>query len=162
MAIVAQTHYNGLMLEMIASFVCGEPFARAQSGEVRGRYVVRRGECHSCGDCCRNIYLLHDERPIASLSAFRALQAEHPEYASFEPVDETSHGVRFRCHHLTAENRCAEYASRPAFCRNYPSEKGLLLGGQVSPNCGYRFEPLRRFHQVLADVSASTAREPGA
>ncbi|MBK8190653.1 MAG: YkgJ family cysteine cluster protein [Vampirovibrionales bacterium] len=144
------------MLEMITSFVCGESGGGPQTGEIQGRYTVRRGECHSCGDCCRNIYLLHDEKPIATVGDFRRLQAENPEYGSFEPLDETDHGVRFRCHHLTDENRCAQYASRPGFCRTYPSEKGVLLGGQLSPQCGYAFTPIRSFSQALADAARTT------
>ncbi len=137
------------MIEIIKSFIAPGLLESKQSGEVSGRYYTRHGACNTCGRCCTNIYLIHDEKTIESREEFEALQVDNPEYAFFSPVDDTEHGVRFRCGHLSAENRCNIYQDRPTFCKKYPSEKGILLGGELAKECGYWFEPRHSFDDVL-------------
>lgn len=134
------------MLGIIKHFL-SEP---AQTGSVTGRFYRRTGACRGCGRCCTQIYLVHGDETITTLDQFERLKPFNPDYASFEPVDETEHGLLFRCRHLQADARCAQYEKRPLFCRRYPSEASLLMGGALAETCGYRFEPLLSFREVLA------------
>jgi Fe-S-cluster containining protein len=128
----------------------GDP---AQFGVQIGQYYKRSGECHTCGKCCKDIFLIHEERTIESLDEFESLKSENPEYTHFIPVRETMDGLQFQCKHLSVENRCQIYLNRPDFCRKYPSEKTILLGGKLAEGCGYQFELLKSFNSVLDEVS---------
>ncbi|MDH4379770.1 MAG: YkgJ family cysteine cluster protein [Vampirovibrionales bacterium] len=123
--------------------------APPQSGEVEGQFYKRTGGCNQCGKCCTNIYLIHTDRPIQTEAEFEHLQRYEPEYASFKPIAADEHGLRFQCGHLQPDNTCEIYNERPSFCRKYPSEKGVLLGGQLATGCGYSFEVLQPFQSVL-------------
>ncbi len=124
-----------------------------QSGLVEGKYYRRSGTCGMCAKCCNNIYLVNGEKTIDSVEEFEQLQQSVPEYASFRPMAEDEHGVRFECVHLSPEKTCMIYEDRPNFCRTYPSEKVLLLGGELARGCGYRFEVIKPFQQVLQETA---------
>lgn len=136
--------------------VHGDP---SQSGVQMGQYYKRSGECHTCGKCCKDIFLIHEERTIESLEAFEILKEQNPEYTHFIPVRETVDGLQFQCKHLSSENRCLIYQNRPDFCRKYPSEKTILLGGKLAEGCGYQFELLKSFHTVLGDLSEKNSNK---
>ena len=38
-----------------------------QSGVKMGQYYKRSGSCHTCGKCCKDIFLIHEERTIETL-----------------------------------------------------------------------------------------------
>lgn len=151
------------MIEIIKSFAAPDAleglFEQRQSGEVKGKYLIRHGACNLCGKCCTNIYLVHDEKAIESVEEFARLLPENPEYEGFTPIDTDEHGVRFRCRHLSPENRCTVYNDRPSFCRKYPSEKGILLGGQLADGCGYSFEVIMKFEEILAKTAQKQSRK---
>jgi hypothetical protein len=130
-----------------------------QNQPVVGKYYVRTGSCNGCGVCCQNIYLVHQERPIASVAEFERLQHLFDDYAPFHPIEETEYGLVFRCGQLQADNTCGIYDSRPDFCRRYPTELSLVQGGKLADECSYVFTPRAAFPQVLASVAAS--RLPG-
>ncbi len=138
------------MIEIIKSFLAPGLLEIKQSGEVSGKYYKRQGSCNSCGRCCTNIYLIHDEKTIETAEEFEDLRVDNPEYEFFTPAESTDHGLQFKCVHLNPENRCMIYEDRPNFCKKYPSEKGILLGGELAKECGYRFEPIHAFSDVLA------------
>ncbi|MBY0404791.1 MAG: YkgJ family cysteine cluster protein [Cyanobacteria bacterium] len=125
----------------------------AQSRPIRGKYYVRTGACNQCGKCCKDIYLIHGNETIDTLELFEALKPENPEYRHFKPVESTENGLQFQCMHLSPTNQCTIYQNRPDFCRKYPSEKTILLGGALAKGCGYKFELLQTFDQVLQKVS---------
>ncbi len=129
-------------------------------GLLPGKIYNRTGACHSCGQCCTNIYLVHRNAPIASIEAFEAIKNDNPEYAYFQPVAETEDGVRFQCTHLQANNRCAIYEDRPSFCRRYPTEDVLLLGGILAEDCGYRFSPVLAFSELLNQTARKKKLSP--
>lgn len=147
------------MREMIYAFLPGK--ARPQSGTVQGKYYTRTGGCNQCGRCCEDIYLIHNDRTIDSAELFEELKPHNPEYEYFEPVRETSEGIQFKCKHLGPDKRCTIYAKRPDFCRNYPSEKSILLGGNLAEGCGYSFELIRTFQDVLAKTAEKKTLKPG-
>jgi len=141
------------MLDMIYKLM-GSHSQIPQAGVQRGKYYERSGSCHQCGQCCTNIYLVHGEKTINSLPLFHELQETNPDYASFIPIDSDSEGsLIFRCQHLQDDNRCGIYNSRPELCRLYPSEQGMLMGGKLAAGCGYHFELLKNFQEILKSVS---------
>ena len=144
---------------MIHSFLGKE--IRQQSGEIRGQYYTRHGSCNMCGKCCTNIYLIHGEDTIDSVAMFEKLKRKNPEYEWFSPVNETEHGLQFQCVHLQPDNSCGIYEDRPTFCKKYPSEKSLLLGGQLAEGCGYTFEIINSFQSVLSQVAEKKRLKAG-
>lgn len=147
------------MREIIHSFLAKKD--RKQSGTLRGKYYVRTGSCNKCGKCCTDIYLIHHDRTIDTLELFEALKPENPEYQHFKVVRETPDGLQFQCTHLSPENRCTIYENRPDFCRNYPSEKSILLGGNLAKGCGYTFELIRTFQDVLTQTAEKKTLKAG-
>jgi hypothetical protein len=146
--------YNKCMLEIVKSFLQSD--APRQSGVLRGQYYERVGSCNQCGKCCTNIYLVHGDRTIDNLPLFEELKGGNPEYHYFEPIiDEQDGSLVFRCSHLQPDNTCGIYENRPDFCRRYPSEQGLLMGGKLAAGCGYQFRLLKTFRDVLGDLLAA-------
>jgi Fe-S-cluster containining protein len=157
----SKTRYNRGMLDIVKALL--KPGTSRQSGVVRGQYYERAGECHQCGKCCTNIYLVHGDKTIDSLALFEDLKGQNPEYAYFKPVVKAEDGeLAFQCQHLQADNTCGIYDKRPDFCRRYPSEHTLLMGGKLAEGCGYQFRLLRNFQDVLKQVSALEADTPKA
>lgn len=116
-----------------------------------GKYYIRTGSCNSCGQCCKNLYLVNEDKTIQTIEEFEALKIWDKEYASFQPVRTTEHGVEFQCVNLQPDNRCADYENRPSFCRRYPLENTLLMGGDISQDCGYRFQLIKTFQDILSE-----------
>jgi len=146
------------MLEIVKSFL--KPEEAQQAGRVQGQYYERSGSCNQCGKCCTHIYLVYGQQTITSVEMFEEIKATNPEYHSFKPLvqesGETSSedGLLFQCTHLQADNTCADYENRPDFCRKYPSEQSLLMGGKLAEGCGYKFRLLRNFQDVLKQVAS--------
>jgi Fe-S-cluster containining protein len=139
------------MLEIVKSFLSAEE--TRQSGVVQGQYYERSGACNQCGKCCTNIYLVYGQQTIDSIEMFEEVRSNNPEYDYFLPVQEEEGGVLFQCKQLQPDNTCGIYDQRPDFCRRYPSEHSLLMGGKLAEGCGYRFRLLQTFGQVLEKVS---------
>ena len=138
------------MLEVVKSFL-SPAAAPSQSGLVQGEYYERDGSCHQCGQCCSNIYLVYGQQTINSLQMFEEIKGKNPEYQAFKPLVQESdeQGILFQCTHLQTDNTCGIYEDRPLFCRAYPSEHSLLMGGQLANDCGYRFRLKKTFGEVL-------------
>lgn len=139
-----------------------EPESFVRSKPLEGRYYNRTGECHQCGACCQNIYLVHGGQTVRSLDELQRLQAQNGEYSSFVPMEQTpeeleTYGLKVQCEHLQPDNRCGVYERRPSFCRRYPMEEILLMGGKMADNCGYRFTLKQTFAQVLGHVQGQDA-----
>jgi uncharacterized protein len=129
-----------------------------QNGEVTYSYYIRTGDCNQCGQCCSGIALVHNSKPIMTIAEFDVLKKHHDDYRHFIPIEVAEHGVVFRCSHLQPDNSCGIYHDRPSFCRKYPSEDTLLLGGQLAPECSYVFEKKFQFSQLL-DQAANKSPE---
>lgn len=138
------------MLDVITSLFKKD--AVKQSEPVDGEFYIRTGSCHGCGACCQNIYLVHNGEAIASHETFEALKPNNPEYAYFVPTEQTESGLQFRCTHLQPDNRCGIYENRPGFCRRYPMEQVLRMGGALAEECGYHFTLKRNFQSVLSEA----------
>ena len=148
------------MLEIVKSFL--KPGDTSQAGAVQGEYYERTGSCNRCGKCCTNIYLVYKHQTITSVEMFEEIKAQHPEYESFKPLptdQQAEDGLLFQCAQLQADNTCGDYQNRPDFCRNYPSEQSLLIGGKLATGCGYKFRLLKNFQQVLQQVATTPVRD---
>jgi uncharacterized protein len=117
---------------------------------LEGEVYRRRGSCNGCGKCCESILLGADGQLIQTVEEFEALKQDHPQYAWFYPAEIRELGILFRCHNLGEDKRCMDYDHRPDFCRRYPNEDTILMGGCPPPECGYWFEPAKTFQQVLS------------
>ncbi len=138
---------------MVTGFLTGNPTPIPQNGEQTGQFYQRSGGCNQCGKCCTNIYLVYNKTTVQTLEQFERLKQFEPEYQYFTPLNETEHGVRFRCRHLQANNACAIYQERPDFCKQYPSEAGIMLGAELAEGCGYAFEAIKKFKAVMAETN---------
>jgi|GEM_PF-2557688 len=141
------------MLEIVKSFL--NPEEVRQSGAVQGQYYERTGSCNQCGKCCTNIYLVYRQQTIDSINMFEDIKAKNPEYEYFKPLLQESdgNGLLFQCIHLQSDNNCGIYQNRPSFCRKYPSEHSLLMGGKLAEGCGYQFRLLQSFQDVLRNLA---------
>lgn len=137
------------MLEIIKSFL--RPDEPSQAGTLQGQYYERAGSCNQCGKCCSNIYLVYGQQTINSLEMFEDVKTKNPEYHYFKPLLAQSDpdGLLFQCVHLQTDNTCGIYDNRPTFCRKYPSEHSILMGGKLAEGCGYQFRLLHSFQDVL-------------
>lgn len=145
------------MLDIVKSFLSPEEFK--QSGLVAGQYYERTGSCNLCGKCCTNIYLIHGQKVIDTPALFEKLKAENPEYESFKPVLQEEDGLLFQCIHLQSDNSCGIYENRPDFCRKYPSEQSILMGGKLAEGCGYQFRLLQTFQDVLKQLAQPNSKQ---
>jgi len=108
----------------------------------RPAWVVT-GECVRCGDCCE---LLAIHAPLSGPfhNQFRLLTIWYfEEIHHFRLAGFRGDGwMLFTCARLGEDRQCADYARRPAICRQYPAGP---LGGvpNLSARCG--------FHVVLPD-----------
>jgi Fe-S-cluster containining protein len=147
------------MLEIVKSFL--RPEESSQAGVLQGQYFERTGACNQCGKCCSNIYLVYGQQTINSLEMFEDVKTKNPEYEYFKPLPTQSDpdGLLFQCIHLQPNNTCGIYNNRPTFCRQYPSEHSILMGGKLAEGCGYQFRLLRTFQDVLKEVSSPDNRQ---
>jgi uncharacterized protein len=126
--------------------------------EILGKHYKRTGYCNGCGHCCQNVSLTFNNNVVQSEAQFTQLKEAHPMYQAFLLQGETEQGLLFKCSHLNEENQCRIYEYRPDFCRAYPSEAGLILGGKLPEECSYHFEPLKPFAETLQSIATATQR----
>jgi Fe-S-cluster containining protein len=120
-----------------------------------GKYYTRLGQCHSCGQCCSNVHLAFGGITIKNAQVLAEVQKTSAEYRYFRAVRQTEAGIFVGCIHLMPNKKCAIYEHRPRFCREYPSEFGILAGAELAPNCGYTFRPNIAFQTVLKKLVQS-------
>ncbi len=138
------------MTEIIKSFL--KDGEHVQSGPIVGKFYKRTGSCNMCGKCCTDIHLVHGKEPIKTEVEFELLKPLFPDYRNFKPIGKSEDGLLFQCVHLQPDKSCAIYDERPLLCRRYPSEESLLMGGKLAKGCGYAFEVIRKFEQVLQET----------
>lgn len=119
------------------------------------KYILRRtyyryGHCNRCGACCTKIYVNSRKSMIKSEEEFEKLKNLHPFYSYLEIIGKDENGLVFKCNKFDKEKRiCTIHKSRPGICRRYPSEIIFKMGAVMSENCGYSFEPIDKFKDVL-------------
>ena len=114
--------------------------ALLRSWGKRTTAVRIEGACLMTGNCCRNLILVDDGKPVKTARQFRRLQRKQRSFQMFEPNDEPSPdgSLRFRCSNLRADSRCGIYETRPDICRVYPQVEMFAKGGSLLAGCGYR------------------------
>ena len=123
------------------------------------RIILRRkykrvGKCANCGACCSHIYVRHMKGVIKEENEFNKLRLLHSFYAGLNIIGKDEIGLIFECSHLDKETKlCKIHSRRPAICRRYPQEEIFQMGGCLSPDCGYKLEPLVKFREVLDKVA---------
>lgn len=114
----------------------------------------RTGQCKGCGRCCQEIYVRHGRGMIKDEETFKKLQCLHPFYSYLKVREKTDTGLVFECTKLNKETgKCTIYWFRPMICKLYPLEDIFMMGGVISEDCGFRFEPIEKFEDVLSKVN---------
>ncbi len=121
------------------------------------RYEIR-GNCNSCGACCRNIVFLTGEDYVVNEAQFEQLKKFDRKYYHFE-IEEKSmrkdkngqNILLFRCKSLDNNNKCKDYYFRSIHCRLYPkiTEKIRLGGFETFDTCGYKIVIDKKFEDYL-------------
>lgn len=113
-------------------------------------YPKVKGECHSCGECCRKVTLVHGGVEITTWEEFQKLRKIEKYYSMFTPnsCSDRAH-LTFSCKHLQNDNLCGIHSTRPKLCRDYPSKAMALRGGELLQKCGYRFVYKDSFEEIL-------------
>lgn len=118
------------------------------------RKYIRKGSCNGCGSCCRQIYVKHAKFVLKSKEHFELLQKKHRFYRDLVHIDQDDVGLIFACKNLDLEtNKCKIHKIRPQICREYPREELFMLGGSIAETCGFSFDPMVAFEDVLKKVS---------
>ena len=120
------------------------------------KYVVK-GKCKQCGKCCESILFSNENGYIKTEEDFKLLQKKHLVYNFFYKNgivkgegEDIEDALLFKCKFLK-NKKCSIYWFRPIFCRDYPAinPKFIEMGGVTLDNCGYYFEPDKKFSEYL-------------
>ena len=113
---------------------------------------VRKGKCNRCGNCCRNILLYIEDKPIRTEEEFERVKKWEKHYHNFYISGVMENGsLLFTCREIDDNNRCKVYFFRGLGCRMYPKKdtKFLINGGKPLDGCGYYFEADKPFKSFL-------------
>ena len=121
------------------------------------KYILRKkyyryGNCAKCGACCRNIYVRHKNSVIKSEEEFEAIKSScnYSFYKHIKIIGKDEFGLIFCCLKYDEDKKiCKDHKHRPSICRNYPSEEIFSFGAQLNDECGYSFEPIVKFSEIL-------------
>ena len=117
---------------------------------ILGKKYYRIGKCSRCGRCCKNIYVKHGKKFITNKKLFNSLKPLHPFYFDLEIIGKDEIGLLFACKNLDEETKmCKVHKRRAKICRDYPMEEILKMGGTLAEGCGYKFEPIEQFRDIL-------------
>jgi len=115
----------------------------------------RKGSCNGCGTCCQRIYVRHARDVIKTEEEFEKLKTLHFFYGYLKVLEKDELGLVFECSKLDKETgRCTAYNKRPILCRQYPQEEIFMMGGSITEDCGYSFEPIQKFEEVLNNAKS--------
>ena len=127
---------------------------------VRRRELAVSGKCEMCGKCCTSLNFTLGAGWISSKRAFERLKKKYPEYERFEICGRAPGGaITFRCRMLGDDNLCSDHENRPAFCREYPTRDVYFMGGELLSNCGFRFEAVPSFKNMLREKIGVSSME---
>ncbi|MEI8377291.1 MAG: YkgJ family cysteine cluster protein [bacterium] len=127
--------------------------------KILKRKYTRKGSCKGCGRCCQRIYVRHASDVIKTEAEFEKLKTLHFFYGYLKVLDKDEVGLVFECSKLDKESgKCTAYNKRPVLCRQYPVEELFMMGGSITENCGYSFEPIQKFEEVLSKAKAKISK----
>ena len=123
--------------------------------KILKKKYIRKGECKACGKCCENIYVNHGKKGfIQTVDEFQKLKLFHSFYRGLDVVGKDELGLLFKCRNLDSKTRkCKIHFFRPPICRKYPMEEIFKMGGALSPDCGYRLEPIEKFKDIISKIT---------
>ena len=107
------------------------------------------GSCTHCGECCRNIIIHDGDKVIRSKEDFASLIAKNDYYRMFKISGQEPYRLYFTCSNLDENNLCKIHPQRPQICRDYPSERMLMMGASLPKDCGYQLAPHMKFDNIL-------------
>jgi len=118
--------------------------------KILGKKYYRTGKCNCCGSCCRKIYVQSAKGVIKDKNELEKLKLLHRFYTYLNVIGEDEIGLIFECTQLDTEtNLCKIHDDRPDICRRYPQEEMFMMGGATCDDCGFKFEPIIPFEEVL-------------
>ncbi len=127
-----------------------EKFKLFLNSKILKRKYTRKGSCNGCGRCCQRIYVRHARDVIKTEEEFEKLKTLHFFYGYLKVLEKDEMGLVFECSKLDKETgKCTAYNKRPVLCRQYPMEEIFMMGGSITDACGYSFEPVQKFDEVL-------------
>lgn len=98
------------------------------------------GTCKHTGFCCQKVAIFHDGTAMKSETEWISKVAQNPKsLARFEPVIDQNQIKYFNCNCLTSDMKCAQYSTRPGFCRAYPFSN-FVSEIPLYEKCGYHVE----------------------
>ena len=107
------------------------------------------------GFCCQNIYIKHDRKVLKNEKEFYNLN-QKGKYLDFEIIDKDDTGLVFKCKLLDeVTNLCKNHKARDFICRRYPQEEIFAFGAKLANGCGYKFEPIDSFEDVLKSITSA-------
>jgi len=119
------------------------------------RKYYRYGKCNRCGRCCENIYVRHIKDVIKTEEEFEKIKSvdNYSFYKHITITGKDEFGLKFTCNRFDKEKRiCKAHNKRPSICRNYPNEEIFSFGAQLLDECGYKFEPIISFKEILQKI----------
>jgi len=99
--------------------------------------LVRIGECKTCGKCCQQVVFSFK---ISAMDAdfLRWVELHNIEVLIQPDTDKGEFHIKQVCRHLTEDNTCGIYKTRPEICREFPSKP------EHCQNCpGFNFAELK-------------------
>ena len=118
--------------------------------KILNRKYYREGKCNRCGGCCKDIYIRHKNSVIKSEEEFNEIKNSCSFYKHITITGKDDFGLTFTCNNFDEEKKlCKTHFLRPKICRNYPSEQIFSFGAMLHKTCGFRFEPIESFKEVL-------------
>ena len=83
--------------------------------------VWQQIDCLTCGNCCRTLQIVVDDKDIRRLSARLKLSLRDftQKYVAVAE-DRVKHFIHTPCAFLGDDNRCSVYEDRPQACRDFP------------------------------------------
>lgn len=125
-------------------------FIKFISLKILGKKYLRKGKCKACGKCCKGIHVRHSDHLIQDEKEFEELKKLHFFYNYLEVIEKNELGLVFACTKVHPETgKCTAYKQRALICRVYPQEELFMLGGHISEDCGFYFEPIQTFEEVF-------------
>ncbi len=119
---------------------------------ILNKKYIKTGTCLQCGQCCQNIYIKHDKKVINDEKEFHKLNLQG-NYADFEITGKDETGLVFKCKLLDEKTKlCKNHKVRGFICRRYPQEEIFAFGAKLAEGCGYKFEPIDSFEDVLKKI----------
>lgn len=117
---------------------------------LKGQNIIISGGCHQCGNCCKKLHLELKGKWISSRKQFEELTNEYPEFKRFKIIGTDKTGLlEFNCTWLRKDNTCWDYQNRLYICKQYPSKRMFLTGGNVTASCGYNMAVGVPFDRIL-------------